>query len=303
MDHLDSSEEEILQPLADLGLEEVKNPSEETQTSPPSSAEEKVSEESFRSSEGFLQEEGEDEELLSTHTIGGSGSQQDSYARTSVAPKLRLLTRQQVEPGEDEDEDEDKADSSDSSDSRQRRFPKKKVLREPSLICDEQKADRQLERLADLFVPAGPCGRDLEAETDDLSPSPFSEETGSVSTSGIRPSTRTTTRTRSEGDPRHRSFVRPVRIEWTNDSDPVTLYYKYKRFWESFIRPWDRERRALRWEIQKQLVYQPPPPRRRRVFQSNPHVIAMEKKRSEIRREIRNRLASCHPPLKSSHWR
>ncbi|XP_024146026.1 hydrolethalus syndrome protein 1 homolog isoform X4 [Oryzias melastigma] len=262
MDHLDSSEEEILQPLADLGLEEVKNPSEETQTSPPSSAEEKVSEESFRSSEGFLQEEGEDEELLSTHTIGGSGSQQDSYARTSVAPKLRLLTRQQVEP-----------------------------------------ADRQLERLADLFVPAGPCGRDLEAETDDLSPSPFSEETGSVSTSGIRPSTRTTTRTRSEGDPRHRSFVRPVRIEWTNDSDPVTLYYKYKRFWESFIRPWDRERRALRWEIQKQLVYQPPPPRRRRVFQSNPHVIAMEKKRSEIRREIRNRLASCHPPLKSSHWR
>ncbi|XP_024146021.1 hydrolethalus syndrome protein 1 homolog isoform X4 [Oryzias melastigma] len=175
MDHLDFSEKEIRQQLAVLGyrnipkhkllefkkgLEEVihggswksptstaqMNHSEKTQSSPPAFTKEKVSKEFFRSSEGFFLHEGRAEhnkqQLLSTHTIGGSGSQQDSYAQNSVAPKLHFPTggptRLQVEP------DEDVKDSSDSdswcSDSRQRRFLKRKVLRKhggQSLVCDE----------------------------------------------------------------------------------------------------------------------------------------------------------------------
>uniref|UniRef100_A0A3B3BV89 HYLS1 centriolar and ciliogenesis associated n=1 Tax=Oryzias melastigma TaxID=30732 RepID=A0A3B3BV89_ORYME len=174
MDHLDFSEKEIRQQLAVLGyrnipkhkllefkkgLEEVihggswksptstaqMNHSEKTQSSPPAFTKEKVSKEFFRSSEGFFLHEGRAEhnkQLLSTHTIGGSGSQQDSYAQNSVAPKLHFPTggptRLQVEP------DEDVKDSSDSdswcSDSRQRRFLKRKVLSTPK---EEEDCDAQ----------------------------------------------------------------------------------------------------------------------------------------------------------------
>ncbi|XP_024146019.1 hydrolethalus syndrome protein 1 homolog isoform X2 [Oryzias melastigma] len=345
MDHLDFSEKEIRQQLAVLGyrnipkhkllefkkgLEEVihggswksptstaqMNHSEKTQSSPPAFTKEKVSKEFFRSSEGFFLHEGRAEhnkQLLSTHTIGGSGSQQDSYAQNSVAPKLHFPTggptRLQVEP------DEDVKDSSDSdswcSDSRQRRFLKRKVLRKhggQSLVCDESiysedSASCLEERLADLHFPAAADGRDLEVESDDWSPSPRSEETDSVSTSAFESYMRTLTRTHSEGDlrPKPKSFIRPVRNQQTvKKCDPVAKYFEYKQIWEMFKLPGEKDRKALRWEIRERLAYQPPPPKPRRVFEPNSYVVPTEKKRSALRWEVRNRLANSLQPHKFS---
>ncbi|RVE76706.1 hypothetical protein OJAV_G00011420 [Oryzias javanicus] len=290
------------------------NPSEKTQSSPPAFTKEKVSKEFFRSSEGFFLHEGRaehDKKQLSSRTFGGSGSQQDSYAQNSVAPQLHFPTggpaRLQVEP----DEDVDVKDSSDSDgsrpDSRQRRFLKRKVLRKhggQSLVCDESiysedSASCLEERLADLHFPAVADGRDLEAESDDRSPSPRSEETDSVSTSAFESYMRTMTRARSEGDlrPKPKSFIRPVRNQRTaKKCDPVAKYFEYKQIWETFKLPGEKDRKALRWEIRERLAYQPPPPRPRRVLEPNSYVVPTEKKRSALRWEVRNRLANGLQP-------
>uniref|UniRef100_A0A3B3DDP6 HYLS1 centriolar and ciliogenesis associated n=1 Tax=Oryzias melastigma TaxID=30732 RepID=A0A3B3DDP6_ORYME len=331
MDHLDFSEKEIRQQLAVLGyrnipkhkllefkkgLEEVihggswksptstaqMNHSEKTQSSPPAFTKEK----GLKSSEGFFLHEGR---LLSTHTIGGSGSQQDSYAQNSVAPKLHFPTggptRLQVEP------DEDVKDSSDSdswcSDSRQRRFLKRKVLRKhggQSLVCDESiysedSASCLEERLADLHFPAAADGRDLEVESDDWSPSPRSEETDSVSTSAFESYMRTLVSLLTNSCV---SVIRPVRNQQTvKKCDPVAKYFEYKQIWEMFKLPGEKDRKALRWEIRERLAYQPPPPKPRRVFEPNSYVVPTEKKRSALRWEVRNRLANSLQPHKHKY--
>ncbi|KAK0134890.1 Hydrolethalus syndrome protein 1 [Merluccius polli] len=102
--------------------------------------------------------------------------------------------------------------------------------------------------------------------------------------------------TESTLKPRPKSFIRPAlghpHTRNLKKTDPVARYLQYKQEWDLFKVPWEKDRRALRWEIREQLAYQPPPARPRRVNAPNSYIVPTEKKRSALRWEIRNDLAN-----------
>ncbi|KAM8880453.1 uncharacterized protein hyls1 isoform 2-T2 [Spinachia spinachia] len=128
-----------------------------------------------------------------------------------------------------------------------------------------------------------------------LSSSGQSSETDRVSFSALESYIGGLTRSRSDGDlrPKPKSFIRPAMSQQTiKKTDPVAKYFKYKQLWETFTLPGDGDRRSLRSELKERLAYQPPAPKPRRTYVPNSYVVPTEKKRSALRWELRNDLAS-----------
>ncbi|XP_040041449.2 uncharacterized protein hyls1 isoform X2 [Gasterosteus aculeatus] len=128
-----------------------------------------------------------------------------------------------------------------------------------------------------------------------LSSSGQSSETDQVSFRALESYIGGLTRSRSDGDlrPKPKSFIRPAMSQQTiKKTDPVAKYFKYKQLWETFTLPGDGDRRSLRSELKERLAYQPPAPKPRRTYVPNSYVVPTEKKRSALRWELRNALAS-----------
>ncbi|KAM8880455.1 centriolar and ciliogenesis-associated protein HYLS1 isoform 4-T6 [Spinachia spinachia] len=320
MDNLDFSEEEIREQLSALGyknipkhrlcafkqdLDELVRRGEwksfaspagmngHAQPSPPAFTKEKVGPCYFENSgHGFFLHSGHvehDRQVISFE----QQRRCDSYARHSVAlnpgPPHGAPARLQVEEEPDPDESLHPAltDSFASTpDSHRGRYIKRKVLRKhegQSLVCDEsvysEEASGLEERLAGLH----------------LSSSGQSSETDRVSFSALESYIGGLTRSRSDGDlrPKPKSFIRPAMSQQTiKKTDPVAKYFKYKQLWETFTLPGDGDRRSLRSELKERLAYQPPAPKPRRTYVPNSYVVPTEKKRSALRWELRNDLAS-----------
>nr|XP_040041452.1 hydrolethalus syndrome protein 1 isoform X4 [Gasterosteus aculeatus aculeatus] len=320
MDNLDFSEEEIQEQLSALGYKNIPRHrlcefkqdlddlvrrgewksfassagmnSATSQPSPPAYTKEKVGPCYFENSgHGFFLHAGKvehDRQVISC----------DSYARHSVVlnlgppygPTRGLPVEEEAPPPPDPDESLHPAltDSYASTpDSHRGRYIKRKVLRKHegrSLVCDEsvyseEAASGLEERLAGL----------------QLSSSGQSSETDQVSFSALESYIGGLTRSRSDGDlrPKPKSFIRPAMSQQTiKKTDPVAKYFKYKQLWETFTLPGDGDRRSLRSELKERLAYQPPAPKPRRTYVPNSYVVPTEKKRSALRWELRNALAS-----------
>lgn len=296
-----------------------------TQPSPPAYTKEKVSQCYFEDSgKGFFLHAGKadnDRRVLTTcqnkHYEGQQASC-DSYAKHSVAPKLQLPpgapSRLQVEPDPADILHPPLPDSCSSTpDTLGTRFIKRKVLRKhkgQSLVCDESvySEDSDVEscleeRLAELNLLTS-AQHDFECEDVTSHSTTQSSETEEISMSAFESYIRGMTQDQCDSyiRPKPKSFIRPVMSQQPiKKTDPVAKYFQYKQFWEMFKLPGEKDRRSLRLEIKERLAYQPPPPKPRRVYVPNNYIVPTEKKRSALRWEIRNDLASGLMPCKFSY--
>ncbi|KAL6111139.1 hyls1 [Pungitius sinensis] len=264
--------------------------------SPPAFTKEKVAPCYFENSgQGFFLHAGN---VQHERQVISCRSRCDSYARHSVAlnhgPPHGPPGRLQEEEEEEEEEEPDPGESlhpaltdsyASTPDSHRGRYIKRKVLRKhegQSLVCDEsvysEEASVLEQRLAGLHVSSG-----HSSGTDQVSFSALDSYIGGL------------IRSRSDGDlrPKPKSFIRPAMSQQTlKKTDPVAKYFKYKQLWDTFTLPGDGDRRSLRSELRERLAYQPPAPKPRRTYVPNSYVVPTEKKRSALRWELRNDLAS-----------
>ncbi|XP_029462693.1 hydrolethalus syndrome protein 1 [Rhinatrema bivittatum] len=94
---------------------------------------------------------------------------------------------------------------------------------------------------------------------------------------------------------RLKSFIRPRLIgNHQKKTDPVAKYQQYKRGWDAFQAPGEKDRKDLRWDMREQMLYKAPQPHRRtpHVYIPNNYVVPTEKKRSTLRWGVRYDLAN-----------
>ncbi|XP_069787057.1 centriolar and ciliogenesis-associated protein HYLS1 [Narcine bancroftii] len=100
-----------------------------------------------------------------------------------------------------------------------------------------------------------------------------------------------------------KSFIRPImdhpHTRNLKKTDPVAKYFEYKRNWEIFKTPGEKDRKELRWEIREQMLYRSQlPPKPQHLYVPNDYVVPTEKKRSALRWQIRHELAGGTIPQK-----
>ncbi|XP_041073059.1 hydrolethalus syndrome protein 1 homolog [Carcharodon carcharias] len=100
-----------------------------------------------------------------------------------------------------------------------------------------------------------------------------------------------------------KSFIRPLmdhpHTRNIKKSDPVAKYFEYKRNWETFKAPGEKDRKELRWGIREQMFYKNQLPLKpQHIYVPNNYVVPTEKKRSALRWQIRHELASGTIPQK-----
>ncbi|XP_067901427.1 centriolar and ciliogenesis-associated protein HYSL1 isoform X2 [Heterodontus francisci] len=100
-----------------------------------------------------------------------------------------------------------------------------------------------------------------------------------------------------------KSFIRPLmdhpHTRNIKKNDPVAKYFEYKRNWETFKAPGEKDRKELRWGIREQMLYKNQLPLKpQHIYVPNDYVVPTEKKRSALRWQIRHELASGAIPQK-----
>ncbi|XP_030065661.1 centriolar and ciliogenesis-associated protein HYLS1 [Microcaecilia unicolor] len=104
------------------------------------------------------------------------------------------------------------------------------------------------------------------------------------------------TRRREQQDhDRLKSFIRPRLVgNHQKKTDPVAKYQQYKRGWDAFQAPGEKDRKELRWGMREQMLYKAPQPHPRAspVYVPNNYVVPTEKKRSTLRWGVRYDLAN-----------
>ncbi|CAL8329043.1 unnamed protein product [Merluccius merluccius] len=271
-------------------------------------------------------------EALSSSRLNRELDYQDSYARHTVAPRaprpstaphrLHMLPDPgPADPGSDRLPQPTSQASSPEGGAHGKHFITRKVLRKHKgqvFVCDESfhsenSDDSSLEeRFGGLRVSTASArrhGDDVGEETEndgdaaarqsnDVTSQSDGRSSDGLSLSAFESFVRGMVQMQTESTlkPRPKSFIRPAlghpHTRNLKKTDPVARYLQYKQEWDLFKVPWEKDRRALRWEIREQLAYQPPPARPRRVNVPNSYVVPTEKKRSALRWEIRNDLAN-----------
>nr|XP_033803053.1 hydrolethalus syndrome protein 1 [Geotrypetes seraphini] len=108
-------------------------------------------------------------------------------------------------------------------------------------------------------------------------------------------------RQEQEDHDRLKSFIRPRLVgNHQRKTDPVAKYQQYKRGWDAFQAPGEKDRKELRWGMREQMLYKAPQPHHRtsQVYVPNNYVVPTEKKRSTLRWGIRYDLANGIIPHK-----
>lgn len=100
-----------------------------------------------------------------------------------------------------------------------------------------------------------------------------------------------------------KSFIRPVmdhpHTRNLKKTDPVAKYFEYKRNWDTFKTPGEKDRKELRWGIREQMLYKSQLPLKpQHIYVPNNYVVPTEKKRSALRWQIRHELAHGTVPQK-----
>ncbi|XP_051867283.1 centriolar and ciliogenesis-associated protein HYSL1 isoform X2 [Pristis pectinata] len=100
-----------------------------------------------------------------------------------------------------------------------------------------------------------------------------------------------------------KSFIRPVmdhpHTRNLKKTDPVAKYFEYKRNWETFKTPGEKDRKELRWGIREQMLYKSQLPLKpQHIYIPNNYIVPTDKKRSALRWQIRHELANGAVPRK-----
>ncbi|XP_007896652.1 hydrolethalus syndrome protein 1 [Callorhinchus milii] len=100
-----------------------------------------------------------------------------------------------------------------------------------------------------------------------------------------------------------KSFIRPVmdhpHTRNLKKTDPVTKYFEYKREWDTFKMPGEKDQKELRWVIRQQMLYKSrQPPKPQRMYIPNDYIVPTDKKRSALRWGIRHDMANGTIPHK-----
>ncbi|XP_072120985.1 centriolar and ciliogenesis-associated protein HYSL1 isoform X1 [Mobula birostris] len=100
-----------------------------------------------------------------------------------------------------------------------------------------------------------------------------------------------------------KSFIRPImdhpHTRNLKKTDPVAKYFEYKRNWETFKTPGEKDRKELRWGIREQMLYKSQLPQKpQHIYVPNNYIVPTDKKRSALRWQIRHELANGTIPQK-----
>ncbi|XP_067844792.1 centriolar and ciliogenesis-associated protein HYSL1 [Heptranchias perlo] len=256
----------------------------------------------------------------------------DTYSRYSVAPNLFRCTSEpsrlilQNSPDQESNSSqvqfENSSTSSPETPSESNRKPiiRRKVLRKKNgqlHIYDESTISETdsdaVSELGQRISRFQTLGNEAESDTDSEELS-STTDTGSIA--GRQPNsaqpffTRDLWSHRPAGSEGYgcvangpKSFIRPVmdhpHTRNLKRTDPVAKYFEYKRNWETFRTPGEKDRKELRWGIREQMLYKSQLPLKpQRIYVPNDYVVPTEKKRSALRWQIRHELANGTIPQK-----